>query len=54
MSRMIDADKLEQKMGMLWGQEKISNEVWNLFRKVVRELSQGEQKNEDEGEENAD
>ena len=22
MSRMIDADKLEQKMGMLWGKKK--------------------------------
>ena len=46
MGRMVDADKLEQKMGMLWGQEKISNEVWNLFRKVVREVEAEEEKDE--------
>ena len=46
MSRMIDADKLEQKMGFLWGQEKISNEVCNLFRKVVREVEAEGEKDE--------
>lgn len=35
--RLIDADVLEHNMGIAWGESRITNDDWNLFRKILKE-----------------
>lgn len=35
--RLIDADRLEYKLGILLSQRKISDIVWHLIRKEIKE-----------------